>query len=346
MKTIITEALIVILCTSFATAGPIPALINFDGDTPGLPPATGGIGQPSAYYGPEDAVLVQSSAYGIITKPLVVYSGSEYAGASYTFDPIYNGILRFEATVAFDSFISSYFLQTIRSTDGAVVTRVNSSYDGTIKALDGDGIVNLGTYVPNTPFRFRMDIDLDDQTWAASIDDEMNGFADDPVYPGLLFENLHLLPHNVHTVHMDLNAYTTFVGNVAYDDISVSIVTPAKDRSFLIGTWVNIDQLSGGIAAFAIFEDQDQNLLIYTLGQCTPSPCVWGIVPCIDYSDNPGSNLSTGFMAFYDFALKETWMAATRIDYPDFPLLQVTDFNFFFDSRYDYWNSDVFIRIN
>ena len=119
-----------------------------------------------------------------------------------------------------------------------------------------------------------------------------------------------------------------------------------KDRSFLIGTWVNIDQLSGGIAAFAIFEDQADDLFIYTLGQCTPSPCVWGVVPCIDYSDDIGSNLSTGFMAFYDLGYVETWIAATRLDYPEFPLLQVTDFNFFFDSRYDYWNSDVFVRIN
>jgi len=123
------------------------------------------------------------------------------------------------------------------------------------------------------------------------------------------------------------------------------------DHSFLIGTWVNIDLSSGGIAAFAIYEDQAGDLMIYTLGQCTPY-CEWGSVPCIDYSGDVGSNLATGFMAFYEFGQPsvwlETWMAATQLDIPgsNYKILEVTHFNFFFDSRYDYWMSEIFVRIN
>jgi len=124
------------------------------------------------------------------------------------------------------------------------------------------------------------------------------------------------------------------------------------DHSFLIGTWVNIDYLTtGSIPAFVIYEGQDRNLVINAFGQCTPTWCNWGVVPCIDYSDDPyDSTLATGFMAFYDFVWKETWVIGTRLDIPgsNFKLMQVLDFHFYLppDPRIDWWNSDIFVRIN
>ena len=118
------------------------------------------------------------------------------------------------------------------------------------------------------------------------------------------------------------------------------------DHSFLIGTWANIDQSSGGLAFFFIYEDQYRDLVIHTYGQCSPY-CDWGIVPCIDYAGDPGSNLATGFMAFYDFGWKETWMAATRFDYPEWDILQVAHFHFYFDDpRYDFWMNEICIKLD
>jgi len=218
-----------------AHAGPIPAHIGFDGDVPGLPPATGGIGQPSSFYGAPGTVLVQSSAYGISTQPLVVRSeNGEYAGAGYTVGPIQSGILRVEATVAFDSFWSGYFLQTCSPIADAVVTRIDAIWNGTIREDTTAGVV-LGTYVPNQPFRIRMDVDLSHQTWGASIDNELDGFADDPFYGGFIFDNPGLWPHSVGTVRMDLNAFTSGSWGVAYDDVVIEIVTvPAPGALILV----------------------------------------------------------------------------------------------------------------
>ncbi len=119
------------------------------------------------------------------------------------------------------------------------------------------------------------------------------------------------------------------------------------DHSFLIGTWLNIDYLTtGGIPAFIIDEDQDLNLVINAFGACTPNWCNWGIVPCIDYATTSGSNLATGFMAFYDKGYAETWIAATQIYHREYKILYVSHFTFFFDYRYDYWGTGIFLRIN
>jgi len=126
--------------------------------------------------------------------------------------------------------------------------------------------------------------------------------------------------------------------------------TSPTDHSFLIGTWLNIDYLTtGSIPAFIIYEDQDRNLVINAFGQCSPSWCNWGVVPCIDYADDPyNSDLSTGFMAFYDFGWKETWVTGTRIYHREYKIMQVIDFHFYLppDTRIDWWNSDLFVRIN
>ena len=121
--------------------------------------------------------------------------------------------------------------------------------------------------------------------------------------------------------------------------------TSPTDHSFLVGTWWNFDP-AGDIVAFLIHEDQIGNLYIYALGNCVPSPCPWGWVPCIDYSDDIDSTLANGFMAFYDFEWKETWMMGRQLEYPRYNILEVTAFHFYFDSRFDRWDYGIFIRID
>lgn len=118
------------------------------------------------------------------------------------------------------------------------------------------------------------------------------------------------------------------------------------DHSFLIGTWVNVSP-SPSMVAFIIYEDQSGDLVINAYGNCVPYYCNWGVVPCIDYSSDIGSNLSTGFMSFYDFGWKETWITATQFVYPRYNVLEVMSFHFYVppDNRYDRWGYGLFIRI-
>jgi hypothetical protein len=123
---------------------------------------------------------------------------------------------------------------------------------------------------------------------------------------------------------------------------------PPAYNSFLIGTWVNLSP-SGGLIAFMIYEDQAGDLLIYSLGDCSP-PCVWGSVPCIPYASSVGGRTATGFTALYDFGWKELQMAGTQLVIPgtNYAVLQVTCFSFYFppDTRTDYWSSGYFLRMD
>ena len=110
--------------TSFVFAGdpalaqnPLPALINFDADTPGAPPTTGGVNQPTTLsIPPGGTILVQSSANGINTQPVVitVIGPSIFGDVGINIDPVTSGTVRVEATVSFDRLTDGFFLQTKR----------------------------------------------------------------------------------------------------------------------------------------------------------------------------------------------------------------------------------------
>ena len=82
------------------------------------------------------------------------------------------------------------------------------------------------------------------------------------------------------------------------------------------------------IVAFVIAEDSAGGLFINILSRCSyvPSLWPWGWVPCYAYSS---SNQTTGFVAFYDHALEETWVMARQLVYAGYELLEVTDFHFY-----------------
>jgi hypothetical protein len=83
----------------------------------------------------------------------------------------------------------------------------------------------VGTYQANVPFRVRENINLDTQKWSVVIDNEMNGFADDPVYAGLAFVNTP--PLDLGEVRACYNCYN-INGTVtaAYDDIYLGLFNP------------------------------------------------------------------------------------------------------------------------
>jgi hypothetical protein len=220
------------LIASAADAGFSPITsIAFDGDTPGQPPALGGINQPTSVFqlfGP-GSLLVQSSANGINTKPVVIAPDAAFTalGLNTDFASVGTGLLRIEATVSLSRTVFARFLATT-GTNGLEVTSLVVQPGGTIEEEFTHVVV--GSYAANQPFRIRVDIDMGSKTWSAAVDNELDGFADDSVTSGLPFANV---PASITEVH-ELTTYLQFMDgggpvSVAYDDITVSVPSTVAD---------------------------------------------------------------------------------------------------------------------
>lgn len=206
-----------------AGAAAIDALFTFDDDIPTLPPATGGLNQPSSLLAsPGTTVSVESTANGIFTQPVVlsVSAPSQFADVRFQFSPVSSGVIRVEATVAFDRLIDGFFFQTSVSPDGAVITRLIATSTGAIADFFG---TILGSYAPNQPFNVRIDVDMSARRWSVTIDNELDGFADDGVIADLPFVNPDAVIPSFGTVHASFNVFPVVVtgASVAYDDIRV-----------------------------------------------------------------------------------------------------------------------------
>jgi hypothetical protein len=207
--------------------------INFNGDTPGLPPATGGANQPTTVFTiGGGTVLVQSSANGISTQPVVVSQdfAFAFAGLNADFAQVKSGLVRIEAAVGFSRLTFARFLATTDRSNGDEVTSLVATSSGDIQEEFSHTVV--GTYSPNQPFRMRMDIDMSTKTWSASVDNELNGFADDPVISGLPFANVPSLISGVGELTSYLQVQDGLgSASVAFDDLTVS--TPATSAELL-----------------------------------------------------------------------------------------------------------------
>ncbi len=233
-------ALTLILCFTWTSpqvhAASLPALIDFDSDDPDSAPTIGGVDQPTSLFtSPGTSVLVQSNSNGIDTQPVELNDNGtgDFINVGYGFSPpVSSDILRVEATVSFNRLFDGFFLQTGVTETLAVVNRLIARSNGEIQAENertSDPRTILGDYSPNQPFRVRMDIDIVSGFWSFALDDEMNGFSDDLIITDLEFVNdISVLPH-VGAVNASLSVFPTLpLGiptTVAYDDISISIVT-------------------------------------------------------------------------------------------------------------------------
>jgi len=211
---------------------------NFDGDTPGSPPAVGGVNQPTGIM--NGGVLVQATANGVTTQPVTADDGScnqNYVGGVY-FDlpaPVTIGGLRVEVTFAANQLTDGVVLDTGISYLSASIARMSIENDGTI--TDHFGTV-LSSYAPDTPVRLRADLDMSSQTWAATIDDELNGFADDPVVSGLPFVNPPSVITHIGVVYLALfGSFSSCTGSriVAYDDVLIFDIPPLFADGFETG---------------------------------------------------------------------------------------------------------------
>lgn len=225
-----------------AAAQEVSIFGTFDADTPGSPPATGGPDQPTGII--NGGVLVQNSANGIVTQPLEVAdatcSASEFYFGGVYYDlpaPITGGVLRIEATIAVNQLTTGVFFDTGTDPYGPSVARLYLKDLGKIE--DHFGVV-LSSYAASTPLRLRADIDMDSKTWACTIDDELNGFEDDLVTPGLAFVNDPAIISQVGRVYLALfgsfNIYTCVAPRtVAYDDVLIANNPPIFADGFESG---------------------------------------------------------------------------------------------------------------
>jgi len=243
--------LIVILATFLTITQPVqavslPVLSTFDADTPGLPPTTGGLNQPTGIVvSPNGSVLVQSFANGINTQPVVLSADAsgQFMDVFYSFPSIQS--LRAEATISFNRFFDGYFLQTAVFSSGAVVTRLLVTSSGKIEAenrLQTNRPI-IGSYTPNEPFRVRLDIDLPNSTWSFVEDTQFNGFLDDSVFSNLPFTNdLNVIP-SIGSVNASLSVFPTppfgVLTTVAYDNILIEPLSqpiPEPSTMLLLGS--------------------------------------------------------------------------------------------------------------
>ncbi|MCK4830586.1 hypothetical protein KA005_83510, partial [bacterium] len=197
---------------------------DFEADTSGEAPQTGGANQPSSYSvkNPTSAsVLVQSAANGLSTQNVVItlddpIDQGDWGTVDYAFGPYDSGIVCIEATVAINQLANLFFCAT--NVPSALITRLNTNFRDEIW-----GHSLMSEYQPNTPFRVRQYVNMDTNTWSAVIDDEMNGFDDDQMFTGIPFTQSvsqigKFLAYNQYSSHGSAPV------SIAYDDIFIKEV--------------------------------------------------------------------------------------------------------------------------
>jgi hypothetical protein len=170
----------------------------------------------------------------------------DFAGLNADFNSVTSGIVRIEATVGFSRLTFARFLATTDTSNRDEVTSLVATLAGNIE--EEFSHTAIGTYSPNQPFRVRMDIDMTAKTWSASVDNELNGFADDPLISDLPFANLPSLISGVG----ELTAYLQVqdglgTASVAFDDLTASIPgTPPTPADLLADLLADVNGVGPG----------------------------------------------------------------------------------------------------
>lgn len=198
---------------------PIPGSIDFESETPGQLPITYGPGV-RAVGAATVSVAVAPNGFTSQAIQMTVSDSSSYAGANYSFTPVSTGGLRIEASLAFDSLINAMLF--IGRTGSTQVFRLSAGTSGTLSG----GYGSLGSYVPNVPVRVRCDVDLDREEWALTVDDEGNGFGDDPVFAGLPWVNRPCVVPDIDSIDLFFRSFSG-TGSLAVDDVTLTPLATA-----------------------------------------------------------------------------------------------------------------------
>ena len=79
-----------------------------------------------------------------------------------------------------------------------------------------------------------------------------------------------------------------------------AVVSPAP----LLGTWHNTVPATKDLVKI-IIAASGSGISVQAFGACTPSPCVWGTVPGIDYAASVSSSPAVAFSAHYTFSFAQ-----------------------------------------
>jgi hypothetical protein len=111
------------------------------------------------------------------------------------------------------------------------------------------------------------------------------------------------------------------------------------DPSPLVGTWLNTDKKTRGIARLDLTQNNGV-LKVHAFGACEPAPCDWGEVQGSTFSSGVESSEGMAFTALFDFGFMETFLAV----YLKGGILVLDSFNTFRDDsgRADYFSREFF----
>jgi hypothetical protein len=109
----------------------------------------------------------------------------------------------------------------------------------------------------------------------------------------------------------------------------------------LIGKWENCNKSTRGIVRVELGAS-GTTLTVHVFGACTPTPCDWGVVRGLAYSENVSSADAVAFSANYKFSFKETIVTG----HLNAGCLVVETYNHFTDGsgRCDYYSREIFCR--
>ena len=133
--------------------------------------------------------------------------------------------------------------------------------------------------------------------------------------------------------------------NAGIDKISASKLKAVKKKKVspkaISGTWVNCDRKTRGLVR-VVLGSRGGTLMVQVFGACTPTPCDWGVVKGLAYSDSVSSTEAVAFSATYKFGFKTTIVTG----HLEKGCMVIETYNHFTDSsgRCDYYSRECFCR--
>jgi hypothetical protein len=127
---------------------------------------------------------------------------------------------------------------------------------------------------------------------------------------------------------------------------SATIVTAGQPGAYYAGNWTNAHP-AGGIAQVRVqVQNQGRLFLVHLWGQCTPSPCDWGMTGAKPFGGSVSSSPETdvaSLQAAYDqgFAVKQVEL---RLLDPNTLSVQISTHFKDGSGRQDYTTEDTFLR--
>ena len=109
--------------------------------------------------------------------------------------------------------------------------------------------------------------------------------------------------------------------------VAVAATATALYPEELLGTWTNVDPLTGGLGKIRIALSETGGLDVYGYGVCGPGFCEWGSTPLVLGTTHPSFSEASWGLAIWDLDPIKTVMLLTR----EGELLMVTMFTYWTD---------------